>query len=122
MKSQKSAKWVYRFTFEGKRHDMGLGAYPDVSLANARKQRDFYRDILSAGCDPIRERNHQSATLNALDNTFHALLYRAFEAKWPSSKRMEKLGDGYRRWRHISSQSWDIYTSKTLINSFFAMP
>ena len=68
---------------------MGLGAYPDVSLANARKQRDFYRDILSAGCDPIQERNHQSAKLNALDNTFHALLYRDFEAK-----KAEFKGDG----------------------------
>ena len=92
VKSKKSAKWVYRFTFEGKRHDMGLGAYPYVSLAKARKQRDFYRDILAAGQDPIRERNQKSAALNALDNTFHALVYRAFEAKKAEFKDDGKAG------------------------------
>ena len=92
MKSQKSAKWVYRFTFEGKRHDMGLGAYPYVSLAKARKQRDFYRDILAAGQDPICERNQKSAALNALDNTFHTLVYRAFEAKKAEFKDDGKAG------------------------------
>ena len=70
VKSQKSAKWVYRFTFEGKRHDMGLGAYPDVSLENARKHRDFYRDTLAAGQDPIRERKQKICCVECLRQYF----------------------------------------------------
>ena len=28
--------WVFRFQLEGKRRDMGLGPFPDISLAEAR--------------------------------------------------------------------------------------
>mgnify|MGYP006233677001 CR=1 FL=1 len=70
VKSQKSARWVNRFTFQSKRHNMGLGGYPDVSLANARKHRDFYRDILAAGQDPIRERKQKICCVECLRQYF----------------------------------------------------
>jgi hypothetical protein len=31
-----SKSWVFRFQLDSKRRDMGLGPYPDVSLAEAR--------------------------------------------------------------------------------------
>tara|TARA_B100000780_G_scaffold259377_1_gene210367 strand:- start:10 stop:339 length:330 start_codon:yes stop_codon:yes gene_type:complete len=30
--------WVQRYTVRGKRHDLGLGSYPSVSLADARQK------------------------------------------------------------------------------------
>lgn len=35
--------WVFRFQLDGKRRDMGIGAYPDISLAEARRQATDYR-------------------------------------------------------------------------------
>ena len=31
-------KWVLRFTIDGKRREMGLGSFPDVTLAAARNK------------------------------------------------------------------------------------
>lgn len=52
--------WVYRYSLGGKRRDMGLGAYPDVSLANARRERDKWQAVLATGIDPIEERKRRS--------------------------------------------------------------
>lgn len=49
-------KWVLRVTVEGRRREMGLGAYPIVSLSEARKLADEARAKVRAGLDPIMER------------------------------------------------------------------
>jgi len=49
-------KWVLRFTINGKRREMGLGSYPDVSLAVARTKASEFRQQAAAGIDPIDAR------------------------------------------------------------------
>ncbi|KLE33923.1 tyrosine-type recombinase/integrase, partial [Aurantiacibacter luteus] len=44
--------WRYKFRFDGKEQALGLGTYPDVSLAAAREARDDARKILRSGRDP----------------------------------------------------------------------
>src|SRR5215472_14332003 len=48
--------WVYRFTLDGKLHDMGLGQYPDISLAEARERAMTQRRVRLDGQDPIEVR------------------------------------------------------------------
>lgn len=48
-------KWVFIFTRDGKKREMGLGAV-DVSLADARQKAEAARKSLDAGVDPIAER------------------------------------------------------------------
>lgn len=45
--------WVFRFQIGGKRRDMGLGPYPEVSLAKAREKAAEHRAQRRAGSDPI---------------------------------------------------------------------
>src|SRR3954452_17674119 len=45
--------WVFRFQIEGKRRDMGLGPYPDVTLARAREKAAANRAQRRDGTDPI---------------------------------------------------------------------
>jgi len=45
--------WVFRFQLAGKRRDMGLGAYPDVSLAEARGKATEHRKQRLDGVDPL---------------------------------------------------------------------
>jgi integrase len=45
--------WVFRFQLSGKRRDMGLGAYPDVSLADARGKAADARRRLQDRTDPL---------------------------------------------------------------------
>lgn len=49
-------KWVLRFQVARKRHEMGLGAYPAVSLAKARSNAEEARERLRDGQDPITTR------------------------------------------------------------------
>ena len=53
--------WVYRFSLAGRRRDMGLGAYPAVSLALARKLAADARALVKAGQDPIAARDADRA-------------------------------------------------------------
>ena len=48
-----SKHWVWRGTVNGTRRDLGLGAYPYVSLVDARQQAYEYRKIARAGGDPV---------------------------------------------------------------------
>jgi integrase len=45
--------WVFRFQLGGKRRDMGLGPFPDISLADARGKATDHRKLRHAGIDPL---------------------------------------------------------------------
>ena len=48
--------WLCRITVNGRRRDMGLGGYPTVSLAQARKAAADARGQSTTGADPIESR------------------------------------------------------------------
>jgi len=48
-----SRSWVLRYQVNRKRRDMGLGAYPSVSLAQARESARGARELLRQGIDPV---------------------------------------------------------------------
>ena len=50
--------WRVKFRVAGKEKLLSLGGWPEVSLANARKERDKAREALAAGADPAREKQH----------------------------------------------------------------
>jgi integrase len=55
-KAEDGGKWVWRYSFGGKRRQMGLGTWPGVSLSEARSERDRWALVLARGRDPITER------------------------------------------------------------------
>lgn len=48
--------WVFRYRFEGRRPEMGLGPLHIVGLANAREAADAARKLVLAGQDPLAGR------------------------------------------------------------------
>jgi integrase len=48
--------WRLKFRVAAKEKLLALGAWPDVSLGNARKERDKAKEVLAAGRDPAREK------------------------------------------------------------------
>lgn len=46
--------WILRVTIPGKRRDMGLGSFPDVSLAIARQAARDARAKIGMGAIPLR--------------------------------------------------------------------
>ncbi|MDZ7852323.1 MAG: integrase arm-type DNA-binding domain-containing protein [Halomonas sp.] len=56
--------WILRTTIAGKRRDLGLGGYPDVTLALAREKARETRERIAQGIDPVAERQRlRSAAL-----------------------------------------------------------
>jgi integrase len=52
----KTKSWIFRYTIAGKRRAMGLGGYPETSLAEARRKAAEYRMLVKQGIDPITAR------------------------------------------------------------------
>ncbi len=63
VKASGRKSWVFRFQLNGRRREMGLGAYPDVSLKNARIDASEKRRLLTAGVDPLVARDEERALL-----------------------------------------------------------
>ncbi|HEY1779243.1 MAG TPA: integrase arm-type DNA-binding domain-containing protein [Roseiarcus sp.] len=58
--------WILRATMIGRRRrDMGLGGYPDVTLAGAREAARTAREKIRSGVDPIEEARRTRAALMA---------------------------------------------------------
>lgn len=57
--------WILRMTVGSKRRDMGLGGYPDVTLAQAREDARQARAKVKAGIDPIEEAKANASKLKA---------------------------------------------------------
>lgn len=56
IKTGETGKWVYRYTHLGRRRDMGLGPWPQLTLAQARSARDRWEAVRAAGSDPLDAR------------------------------------------------------------------
>ncbi len=54
--------WVFRFRYGTKRHDMGLGTMPPITLAEARGKGDAARRLLIDGKNPLHERRQERAS------------------------------------------------------------
>lgn len=66
-----SKLWRFRYRFGGKENMIALGAFPTVSLADARRRRDEARKLLSDGADPaVQRRLERIAAANSARNTF----------------------------------------------------
>lgn len=59
--------WRFAYRFGGKQKALAIGAYPALSLAEARERRDAQRKLLAVGRDPSVEKAVSAA------NTFNAL-------------------------------------------------
>lgn len=51
--------WVYIWTRQGKKTEMGLGAYRDLGLADAREKAAAFRAEVSAGRNPMKLRDRK---------------------------------------------------------------
>ncbi|HML44655.1 MAG TPA: integrase arm-type DNA-binding domain-containing protein [Hyphomicrobium zavarzinii] len=61
-----SRLWRFKYRVAGKEKMLAIGAYPDVSLALARKRRDEAREALAAGRDPSEEKKAAKAEERAI--------------------------------------------------------
>jgi integrase len=78
-------KWMLRLVVSGKRREMGLGRWPDVSIGEARERAAVARKRLRDGVDPIFERH--KAKHGAKRLTLAEAITGCFEARKAELKR-----------------------------------
>ena len=83
------AQWVLRVTVHGRRREMGLGGFPALGLADARKVAERWRNVASAGRDPVKEREAEERAARREDISLAVMTADAFE-----SRKAELKGDG----------------------------
>lgn len=85
-------RWVYLFTRGAKLREMGLGGFPEVSLAAARIERDKWSAVLRSGGDPIGLRKAEKAASRGVP-TFGELADEVIEGKgaeWRNEKHRQQ--------------------------------
>ncbi|MDA9918621.1 Arm DNA-binding domain-containing protein, partial [Erythrobacter sp.] len=66
--------WRLKYRFEGREKLLSMGAYPEISLGEARKQRDAARSMIALGKDPSREKRRAKIRAHeGAGNTFDAI-------------------------------------------------
>lgn len=69
-----SKRWFWKFYPNGKESRLALGSYPDVSLKEARAERDKARLTHQSGANPVQQRKASKlAKSTAAGNTFEAV-------------------------------------------------
>ncbi|MDO6525370.1 integrase domain-containing protein [Motilimonas sp. 1_MG-2023] len=84
VRSSDSKRWVFRYQkpFTKQRTNLGLGSYPEVSLADARKKRNDFRKLLKQDIDPKEHKEEQARQHSeAALNTFAHIAANWFEIK-----------------------------------------
>lgn len=79
--------WVLRTTAGGRRRDLGLGAYPSVTLAQARQRAREVREGIWRGTDPIAERKLRKSAILAEQS--RAVTFGEIAAEYVAKKSRE---------------------------------
>ncbi|MDX1490331.1 MAG: integrase domain-containing protein [Pseudohongiellaceae bacterium] len=80
-----SKLWIFNYThpYTKKRANLGLGTYPELSLADARQKALSFKSTLAKGADPKEARDEQRRKLSeAHQNTFEQI-----SRKWLALKK-----------------------------------
>lgn len=96
IKATGAKSWILRVLVGPVRKDIGLGGYPDVTLAGARDAARRARDQIVQGIDPVEQRKQARALLmaeNATAKTFSQCAEAFIEAKgdeWDNPKHRQQ--------------------------------
>lgn len=103
--------WLMRVTVGGKRREIGLGGYPDVTLSGAREAARAVREKIKSGIDPVVEK---AAARSALA----AAVAAALSFKQAAEKYIEANEAGWKNSKHAAqwTSTLETYAYPTIGN------
>jgi len=105
--------WRMKYRVDGREKKLGLGTYPEIGLAEARRRRDAARETLAQGKDPSREKQREKARKKlGAANTFASIAAEFCE------KRKQ---DGSRAWAPATAKRCE-YLLSVLNSSIGNLP
>ena len=75
--------WRLKYRFEGRERLLALGAYPQISLADARQRRDEIKKLLTNGVDPGDARKAEKQSQTQQTETFEAIALEWYNRQVP---------------------------------------
>lgn len=85
-----SKLWFLKYRIDGKEKRLGLGSYPDTTLADARKARDTARADIQSGRDPLFDRKMEKIERRiGAGNTFQSVAEDFIESKLVANGKAE---------------------------------
>lgn len=94
--------WRLKYRFGGREKKLSLGAFPEISLSDARRKREEARKLIAQGIDPGLAKKEQEAESN---DTFERVA-----AEWMDYKKASRFSPRHadRVWRSLEN---DIFPS-----------
>jgi integrase len=90
-----SKLWRFKYRFNGKEKLLSIGAYPAISIAEARQRREDAKTLLAKGTDPGENKKAQKAAQGEQDaNTFEVVArewHARYSHTWVPSHAQHKL-------------------------------
>lgn len=93
--------WIFRFSHSGKQHNISLGPFPGLGIAEARIKAQQERDLLESGVNPAKERKLASLIAKPVQLGSN-ILFKDFALKFVENRRAE--------WRNQKHGDQWIYT------------
>ena len=88
MGATQTKSWLLKYRWEGKLTQISLGSYPQLSLAQAREERDRLRSILKKGLNPkVTKEIEKSKAIDSQSQTMQSLYERASNERINASVR-----------------------------------
>ena len=91
VKNSGAKQWIFRFRDGARRHEMGLGSFPGVTLGEAREEAEGYRKERRAGKNPLATRRAEAASTMTFRACGEAYI-KAHAPKWRSKKHAWQWG------------------------------
>jgi len=107
VKQNGKKNWIMRYTYGAKRHDLAFGAFPEISIAEAKKKAQEARHKLNQGINPIEERRQRKQAL--IKKTSKSITFKEFALSYVERRQHE--------WTNTKHKEQWIYTLKN-----FAFP
>ncbi|MFL9582228.1 Arm DNA-binding domain-containing protein [Stenotrophomonas sp. AB1(2024)] len=79
--------WRWKYRVNGKEKLLGMGIYPEVSLAKAREAQEDARHLLASGVDPSEHRKAATASPPVRSRTTRMWLRRSVHGSGSTSRR-----------------------------------
>jgi integrase len=90
-KPSETKYWLLRFAFNGKRHELGIGPFPDISPKEARQIAQEARTLIAKGENPLTSKIAQKAQLKTLERK--KITFRDFALTCVGDKQSEWSSD-----------------------------
>ena len=90
IKPSGARSWVLRTMVGTKRKDIGLGGYPEVTLAAAWERARRAKEGIKEGIDPVAARRAKNAAITWTFKTCALAYIEAFRSSWKNAKHAQQ--------------------------------